>query len=248
MSASMSEKQIVAKFVGTYREEFKQQEKDVQYVLKDPKLCEQFTEEQQAAVKEQIKQAKQLLAGLDQSLLALLEDEDFTETAAEKFAEYDVDGSGFLDAGELVAVMMDSDPPPMMMDAETGEMTELTDDGSGMLEMIVDASLKMMDMDGDGQLSIEEFRVALGKLLHAGDELENSHIKRVWEHLCIAPSKDVPFMDFAKWYVKHFVQHNGKPDIQGLLGQTRQVWRSKIKICENWSMTSVKAIKQVARC
>jgi Ca2+-binding EF-hand superfamily protein len=80
-----------------------------------------------------------------------------------------------------------------------------------------------LDKDGNGRIDFDEFRGALGRLMDE-KELETTHIKRVWEHLCIPPMKDVPFMDFAKWYVKHFVQHQGKPDIQGLLGQSRKVY------------------------
>jgi Ca2+-binding EF-hand superfamily protein len=78
-----------------------------------------------------------------------------------------------------------------------------------------------LDKDGNGRIDFEEFHVAIEKLL-APDHLETTHVKRIWEQLCIPPKKEVPFMDFAKWYVEHFVRHNGRPDIQGLLGQTRK--------------------------
>jgi hypothetical protein len=84
-----------------------------------------------------------------------------------------------------------------------------------------------LDNDGNGRIDFDEFRSALGKLLDAKDNLEPTHVRRIWEHLCVPPKKDVPFLDFAKWYVKHFVHHGGKPDIQGLLGQTRKVWRTE---------------------
>jgi Ca2+-binding EF-hand superfamily protein len=90
-----------------------------------------------------------------------------------------------------------------------------------------------LDKDGNGRIDVDEFRMALGKLLDEKDALENTHVKRIWEHLCIPPMKDVPFVDFAKWYVKHFVQHGGKPDIKDLLGQTRKVWRTDSRPSES---------------
>merc|ERR1719263_1680959 len=104
----------------------------------------QMPKDYRTAYEQQMKQAKMLMAGLEQSLLTMLADEQFQQMTAEKFEAYDEDGSGNLDAQELTQMALDNDPPPMMMNPQTGEMAEMDED---MSLMITNSYLQLMDID-----------------------------------------------------------------------------------------------------
>jgi hypothetical protein len=106
------------------------------------------------------------------------------------------------------------------------------DDLARMREVFVE-----LDQDGNGMVDFEEFSSAIARLLDMDEDSDDSEeetippekVQAIWQTICRPPAEEVPFPVFAQWYVAHFMNSGGTPDIELLMERSAPMSRKESK-------------------